>query len=82
VKARARGQVTIPEEFRRALGIEAETLLGIALVGNHIEIVPMHAQEEHVRRYTDSDIAQFLAQDKLDARTANRIRSMLRQATS
>lgn len=41
VKALAKGQVTVPSEFREPLGIDAETLLTISLMGDHLEITPL-----------------------------------------
>ncbi len=77
VKALAKGQVTIPSEFREALGIEAETLLSVSLVGDHLEIATLRQSEEALRRYTEEDIACFLKEDKLDQETAQRIRALL-----
>ena len=76
VKALAKGQVTIPSEFREALGIDAETLLSVSLVGDHLEIAPLHPEEE-LRRYTEEDITRFLEEDKLDEETARRVRDLL-----
>jgi AbrB family looped-hinge helix DNA binding protein len=36
-----RGQITIPADFRRRLGIEDDTLLELTLRDNKIEIVPV-----------------------------------------
>ena len=77
VKTLAKGQVTIPSEFRQALGIEAETLLSVSLVGDHLEIATLRQSEEALRRYTEEDIACFLKEDKLDQETAQRIRALL-----
>ena len=79
VKALAKGQVTIPSEFRAALGIEAETLLTVSLMGDHLEIAPLRQGEEALRRYTDEDIARFLEEDKLDEETARRVRELLQR---
>ena len=78
IKALAKGQITIPTEFREALGIDAETLLSISLVGDHLELVPLRPGEE-LRRYTDEDISRFLEEDKLDLETAQRVRDLLRR---
>ncbi len=77
VKPLAKGQVTIPVEFRQALGIGAETLLTISLVGDHLEVRPLR-QEEELRRYTDEEVSRFLKEDKLDRHTAQRVRELLR----
>lgn len=79
VKALAKGQVTIPREFREALGIDAETLLTISLIGDHLEMAPLRPGEEALRRYTDDDIARFLEEDKLDEETARRVRELLQR---
>jgi len=74
----AKGQVTIPSEFRKALGIDTATLLSITMVGDHLELAPLRLDEEALRRYTEDDIARFLEEDKLDQETARRIRELLR----
>ena len=77
MKALPKGQVTIPREFRRALGIEAESLLSVSLVGDHLEIAPVPQGTESLRRYTEEDIARFLDEDKLDDETARRVRTLI-----
>lgn len=77
VKTLAKGQVTIPREFRDVLGIDAETLLTVSLVGDHLEIVPLRQGQETLRRYAEEDIARFLEEDKLDQETAQRVRDLL-----
>ena len=79
VKALAKGQITIPNEFRAALGIDAETLLSISLVEDHLEVTPLRPGEEALRRYTEEEIARFLEEDKLDEETARRVRELLRR---
>ena len=39
------GQVTIPVEFRRALGIEGEGMLQMTLKEGELRIKPLHVQE-------------------------------------
>ena len=79
VKALAKGQVTIPSEFREALGIDAASLLSISLVGDHLELAPLRLGEDALRRYTEDDISRFLEEDKLDQETARRLRDLLRR---
>ena len=45
VRQRGRGQITIPAEFRRELGIEPETMLAISVEGNELRIKPLHLTE-------------------------------------
>lgn len=80
VKALAKGQVTIPREFREALGIDAETLLSVSLVGDHLEIVPLRPGDE-LRHYTEEEIGRFLEDDKLDQETARRVRELFRSGS-
>ena len=47
----SQGQITIPTEFGEALGINAESVLRISLVGDHLEVTPLRPGEE-LRRYT------------------------------
>ena len=41
VRPLRRGQITIPAEFRRRLGIDEDTLLQLTLHADRIEIVPV-----------------------------------------
>ncbi|MBI4288105.1 MAG: hypothetical protein HY671_06755, partial [Chloroflexi bacterium] len=59
--------------------ISAETLLTISLVGEHLEISPLRHGETALRRYTEEDVARFLEEDKLDEKTARRVRDLLRR---
>ena len=79
VKALANGQVTIPSEFREALGIDAETLLSVSLVGDNLEVTPLRQADESLRRYTEEDISRFLEEDKLDEEAAQRVRELLKR---
>lgn len=80
VKPLSRGQITIPIEFRRKLGIEANTVLNLTLKGNKIEITPAVVREvgeEELREYTDEEISQFLQEDKIDQETARAVKRLL-----
>ena len=78
VKPLAKGQLTIPVEFRRRLGIDESTLLNITLAGDRLEITPLRVGEEaRLRRYSDEQIARFLKEDKIDASTARTVRRLL-----
>jgi AbrB family looped-hinge helix DNA binding protein len=76
VKPLAKGQITIPIEFRRALGIDSETLLNVSLVDDHLEITPVVDQAQ-LRRYTDEEITRFLEEDKLEPSVADKVRDLL-----
>lgn len=79
VKPMAKGQVTIPAEFREALGIDADTLLNISLVEDHLEIVPLRQGEEALRRYTQEEVSRFVEEDKLEPEIAQRVSELLRR---
>ena len=80
VKPLSRGQITIPVEFRKKLGIDTNTILNLVLKGNKIEITPAVVREvgeEDLREYTDSEISQFLKEDKISQSTARTVRKLL-----
>lgn len=78
VKPLPKGQVTIPAEFRRRLGIDESTLLNITLAGDRLEIRPLRVGEEaRLRQYSDEQIARFLREDRIDAATARKVRRLL-----
>ncbi|MBM3267939.1 MAG: AbrB/MazE/SpoVT family DNA-binding domain-containing protein [Candidatus Sericytochromatia bacterium] len=76
VKALGKGQITIPAEFRAALGIEAESLLSVSLVGDHLEVTPLRRADD-LRVYSDEDLDRFLAEDRIDAETASKVRALI-----
>jgi AbrB family looped-hinge helix DNA binding protein len=77
VQLPARGQITIPSEFRRSLGLTDGSLLQMRLVGDRIEIRPLRVAESQLRRYTEAEIQQFLDEDKIDEATATVVRRLL-----
>jgi AbrB family looped-hinge helix DNA binding protein len=80
VRPLPRGQITIPIEFRKKLGIDTNTILNLALRGNKIEITPAiirEVDEEELREYTDKEISQFLQEDKIDQETARTVKRLL-----
>ncbi len=80
VKPLAKGQITIPVEFRRRLNIGTDTFLQLTLKGEKIEIVPLRLVpkgEPLLREYTDAEIQRFLEEDKLDPETVAKVRLLL-----
>ena len=79
VKPRARGQITIPAEFRDRLGIDENTVLQMRLRGTKIEITPLQVVDDDrlLREYDPADIQAFLEEDKLDRRIAEKARKLL-----
>ena len=77
VKALAKGQITIPREFREALEIGSDTLLSVTMVGGHLEIVPLKQGQDAMRRYSEEELSRFLEEDKIDLETANKVRKLI-----
>ncbi len=79
VKLFGTGQITIPAEFRRRLNIGRSTLLKMVLRKGRIEISPLRleASKQNLREYSRVEIDQFVADDKLDRRTAVKVRKLL-----
>jgi AbrB family looped-hinge helix DNA binding protein len=73
----ARGQITIPSEFRRRLGLTDGSLLQMRLVGDKIEIRSLRVADSSLRQYTESEIQQFLEDDRIDEATAAAVRRLL-----
>jgi bifunctional DNA-binding transcriptional regulator/antitoxin component of YhaV-PrlF toxin-antitoxin module len=79
VRPRAKGQITLPIEFRRRLKIDSQTILNLTLKGECIEIVPLRpvSQDEFLRNYGQDEIASFIAEDRIDPKTAAKVRRLL-----
>ncbi len=78
VKPYAKGQITIPAEFREKLGIDEDSILQLELKGSKIEITPLRLVEDTLlREFDTSEIESFLEEDKIDIDTANRVRELL-----
>ena len=78
VKPYAKGQITIPAEFREKLGIDEDSILRLELKGSKIEITPLRLVEDSLlREFDTSEIESFLEEDKIDLDTANRVRDLL-----
>ena len=81
VKPLAKGQITIPVEFRRRLNIGPDTFLQLTLKEGKIEIVPLRLVPEGgalLREYTDEEIQRFLEEDRLDPEILAKVRRLLR----
>ena len=79
VRPRAKGQITLPIEFRRRLRIDSETILSLTLKGESIEIVPLRPVpgEGLLRNYEQDEIDSFIAEDRIDPKTAAKVRRLL-----
>ena len=79
VRPLSKGQITLPIEFRRRLKIGAGTILNVTLKGGRIEIVPLRRvpQDVALRDYAQDEVRRFLKEDRLDPRTAAKVRRLL-----
>ncbi|MEK7447140.1 MAG: AbrB/MazE/SpoVT family DNA-binding domain-containing protein [candidate division NC10 bacterium] len=79
VRPLPKGQITLPIEFRRRLKIDDKTILSLSLKGSTIEILPLRlaAQAVSLRKYEADEIARFLKEDRLDRKTADKVRRLL-----
>lgn len=75
----ARGQITLPVEFRRRLGIDSQTILKLTLKGDRLQIVPLRTIQWDVklRNYSSAEINRFLKEDRIDQTTAAKVRKLL-----
>ncbi len=77
VELPARGQITLPTDFRRKLGLNEGDLVRMTLVEGKIEIEPVSRPDESLREYTEAEIREFLEADKIDQETAAAVRRLL-----
>jgi len=80
VKPQAKGQITIPARFRRALGLNSDTYLRVTLEGRQLVLTPVRLVEEGEtigREYTQDELEAFFAADQLDADTVARVKRLL-----
>jgi bifunctional DNA-binding transcriptional regulator/antitoxin component of YhaV-PrlF toxin-antitoxin module len=79
VRSLPKGQITLPIEFRRRLKIDDKTILSLSLKGSTIEILPLRLADQAVslREYETDEIARFLKEDRLDRKTADKVRRLL-----
>lgn len=75
----AKGQITIPVKMRKRLGIDKDTLLKARIKGNNLILTPLRIDREksYIRNYSDAQIREFLASDKIDKKTYQRAKKLL-----
>ena len=79
VRPQAKGQITVPVEFRERLGINQSTFLRLTLRGSKIEVSPVQLAKEgtELREFDRKELDAFLEEDKIDAKTAAKVRRLL-----
>lgn len=88
VRTQAKGMITIPSEFRSALGIDENSLLQASLVKNGVLFVKIKfestpskskKQETPYQLYSDAQIKEWLLKDKIAPATAARLKKLLKK---
>jgi bifunctional DNA-binding transcriptional regulator/antitoxin component of YhaV-PrlF toxin-antitoxin module len=79
VRPQAKGQITIPADFRERLAIDQDTFLQLTLRGSTIEVSPVCLAKDGaiLRDFDRKELDTFLEEDKIDAKTAARVRRLL-----
>jgi AbrB family looped-hinge helix DNA binding protein len=79
VRLQAKGQLTLPAQFRRRLNVDEDTILRITLRGDGITITPLRPEQADspLREFSQADITRFLREDRLDRATAAKVQRLL-----
>lgn len=82
VRSQAKGQTTVPIEFRKRLGIDQNTFLRLTLRGSGIEVSPVQLGREGtlLRDFDQKELDAFLEQDTIDAKIAAKVRRLVAKA--
>ncbi len=80
VRLQAKGQITLPAEFRRRLNVTNDAILRVTLEEGGLAITPLRSEpaDPPLREYSQPDIDRFLREDRLDRATAAKVRRLLR----
>ena len=71
----SRGQITLPAALRKRLGIKSGDVMILEDRGNEVVLKPGIVLE--IQRYSDEQISQWAAEDKLSDQERNQIRDSL-----
>lgn len=74
VKVLAKGLITIPKRFREDLGIKEGEVAKVRKVGTRLIIEPREEREYEL--YTDEELKEMLAADKLPRREAKKVKAV------
>jgi bifunctional DNA-binding transcriptional regulator/antitoxin component of YhaV-PrlF toxin-antitoxin module len=79
VRLQAKGQITLPAQFRRRLKVDEDAILRVTLEKDGITITPLRTRttDPPLREYSQADISRFLREDRLDRATAAKVRRLL-----
>jgi bifunctional DNA-binding transcriptional regulator/antitoxin component of YhaV-PrlF toxin-antitoxin module len=79
VRLQAKGQITLPAQFRRRLKVDEDAILRVTLERDGIKIAPLRSRttDPALREYSQVDINRFLREDRLDRATAAKAQQLL-----
>lgn len=79
LKPLAKGQITIPKDFRDALGIDKTTYLKAELKKDKIILSPLSFlnMDKYIRTYSDRQIKEFMVLDKLSSAVRKKAEKLL-----
>lgn len=83
LKVLGKGMVTIPKQWRQELGIEEGDVVKAKKEGKKVVIEAQQTSSSvPYRVYSDSEIAEFLKEDKLPKSLVKRVKDDLRKRSS
>lgn len=77
LKVLGKGMITLPKKWRDALGVSTGDVIKARKEGTKVVIEAQQARTVPYRVYTDSEIDEFLRQDKLPKRLAKKVKEDL-----
>lgn len=77
-----KGMVTIPKQWREELGIEEGEVVKARKEGNTVIIEPSQSKSVPYRVYSDSEIEEFLQEDRLPTSLAKKVKADLQKRAS
>lgn len=72
-----KGMVTLPKKWREELGVAAGDIIKAKKEGTKVVIETQQAQTVPYRLYTDTEINDFLKEDKLPKKLSRKVKSHL-----
>lgn len=81
VKTLNKGQVTIPKRMRTKLGITKDSYLRASMKENKLILEPITLTEptdKYIRTFSDKEIREWLALDKMDSKTRDKAKRLLK----
>lgn len=79
IKPLPKGQITIPVGMRKQLDIDEQTYFFAKIVDDGILLKPVRSdwQEKYLREFSESEIHDFIKDDKLDKKTTDKFKKYL-----